>query len=878
MVRCHFSLFFFAGLLNQIGAELLAAESFDGADDGAVVLLQMTAERHEPTTRTIRRKERRAMRRSDGISKLMRVNKQQTVLRIGTASPTKINAETGADVIITLEEDVPANSNVRCLVSAHPNGWDISGGASAYAGGERIGPRKVKCAVPPLDDGDGLVALRLSHGEGVVDLEYVTPFAVSFSRSPYYGMAKGELLVRTDFASNWTQHAKVHIKATMGKQTLVDQEIESHRIYHTLPVDFVGINANIDAKVTVQLLSTSGEELAEAKTVRLARVAQRKNGRVSVDHKSRSLQVNDRPFLPVAWFTSLEHGTEAVIADLQEMARRGANSVMIYNLVPAYSKVKFNRGEPLPWVILDACATMGIKVHVYILDLAESLAYDFDENSDDYKALGEAIDAIKDHPAVLSWYVADDDSGDDLPKLYKYIKKLDPHHPVSIAVAFPRNQNADRFVDGADLIMTETYPADGDGAYKIMNINNHWPTMFMPAITCGRAWTLEEDGYIISREVFRSQLYHAIIGGATGEVWFRFHDAKGWNNPGVPLLEESGALAREMLDLVPSLISAGPWNNNTAVPAATAYARYQNGTQSSNSEAMRAKIFREVSGAVTLLVANGRNEPMQAVVNIGYGTVGVHDDRTNCTEAIVPFEASSWKARRVKVCGGLIEEWLPAWGVQMFRFNGSSDVASEQEPTYALELMRQKQYSKEPQQNLLINPSFETSASFVSAPDAWFCGMADPPKGQPDSSCFTDTSVQRHGRHSGRFVTGANPFLFRMRPATWMNADSYLGKLSDGNYTGSVWAISDQPMELTAVRITANTAGDTESPLERTIARTDIGEYWTQLSFTLEMDDEKNNVEGAGLQLAFKANRPGVIWLDEAQLFDNSKDKSHGLI
>merc|ERR1719410_2427546 len=127
----------------------------------------------------------------------------------------------------------------------------------------------------------------------------------------------------------------------------------------------------------------------------------------------------------------------------------------------------------------------------------------------------------------------------------------------------PRQQSQEKYVTGADIIMTETYPSDGDATYRIMMTSNHWPTLFKPSITCGRAWTLEEDGFVISREVFRSQLYHAVIGGATGEIWFRYHEAKGWNNPGVPLLEESGNVARELLEIVPTVINSGVWDQDT---------------------------------------------------------------------------------------------------------------------------------------------------------------------------------------------------------------------------------------------------------------------------------------------------------------------------
>merc|ERR1719343_1375587 len=143
--------------------------------------------------------------------------------------------------------------------------------------------------------------------------------------------------------------------------------------------------------------------------------------------------------------------------------------------------------------------------------------------------------------------------------------------------------------------------------------------------------------------------------------------------------------------------------------------------------------------------------------------------------------------------------------------------------------------------NLIINPGFETSSTFVSAPDGWYCGMADFPKGQPDSNCFSDTTIKRSGRHSGRFVTGNNPYVFRIRPTTWLNADSYMGTLHEGKYKGSVWAQSDRPLEVMAVRIWAATGADVESPLEEVLSTVKLdpsdGNAWEELEFEFELKD-----------------------------------------
>ena len=59
----------------------------------------------------------------------------------------------------------------------------------------------------------------------------------------------------------------------------------------------------------------------------------------------------------------------------------------------------------------------------------------------------------------------------------------------------------------------------------------------------------------------------------------------------------------------------------------------------------------------------------------------------------------------------------------------------------------------------MANPSFETSLSYVAAPDSWGCDIS---AASQDRMCFADTSSAKHGRRSGRFVSGANSGSYRI--------------------------------------------------------------------------------------------------------------------
>lgn len=53
--------------------------------------------------------------------------------------------------------------------------------------------------------------------------------------------------------------------------------------------------------------------------------------------------------------------------------------------------------------------------------------------------LRDEIRALKDHPAILSWYVADEPEGqgisaETLEEIYDVIRAEDPYHPISLVI------------------------------------------------------------------------------------------------------------------------------------------------------------------------------------------------------------------------------------------------------------------------------------------------------------------------------------------------------------------------------------------------------------------------------------------------------------
>jgi hypothetical protein len=103
------------------------------------------------------------------------------------------------------------------------------------------------------------------------------------------------------------------------------------------------------------------------------------------------------------------------------------------------------------------------------------------------------------------------------------------------------------YLAGADIVQPENYPGDGPVglAFETMDIMGRFPYDCAPRVTCGMAWASP----ITSTAMFRVELYDALAAGGTGSIWFAHRGLKGsWNEPG-PLMDQSGVLAKEVMQV-----------------------------------------------------------------------------------------------------------------------------------------------------------------------------------------------------------------------------------------------------------------------------------------------------------------------------------------
>jgi len=133
---------------------------------------------------------------------------------------------------------------------------------------------------------------------------------------------------------------------------------------------------------------------------------------------------------------------------LSYMANSGINSIMIYDLL---------KTTPDSVKIMDAAQARGIKVHICLVTPAKAVAAD-PTNATVWAEMMDIVRFWKDHPALLGWYIADDNGYANQIDMYNRIKAADPHHITSMTTSGVSDAVEHYYYPlGVDVMMTEMY-------------------------------------------------------------------------------------------------------------------------------------------------------------------------------------------------------------------------------------------------------------------------------------------------------------------------------------------------------------------------------------------------------------------------------------
>ncbi|MGB9677746.1 MAG: hypothetical protein ACPLZ9_03920, partial [Candidatus Ratteibacteria bacterium] len=160
-----------------------------------------------------------------------------------------------------------------------------------------------------------------------------------------------------------------------------------------------------------------------------------KGNEVYID-ENLNLVLNGKPIMPVIWWGGSPY---------QEIAKTGADGIIV------------GVGD------LDSLKELGLYGEVMLLWGSEQKKYFEGQDTlseEAVKVITEKINSVKDHPALLFYYLTDEPevrslSANLLKEVYELIKRLDPYHPVQITNDTVKG--IETYIECADMFLPDPY-------------------------------------------------------------------------------------------------------------------------------------------------------------------------------------------------------------------------------------------------------------------------------------------------------------------------------------------------------------------------------------------------------------------------------------
>lgn len=178
-----------------------------------------------------------------------------------------------------------------------------------------------------------------------------------------------------------------------------------------------------------------------------------KMAKVTLDEQQR-LRIGGEPFFPIGIYSV------PTKEDLAEAKALGFNTVHTYKGEGTKEKDGSAGSTEEMRAYLDAAHALGLKVFMGLPR--------YQVLQKDAKTLAERVDALKDHPALLVWYLFDEPDHQKVSSAVvqhcaEVVRKHDPNHPSVEVLCLMYEQRAEHkknpaYVNLPDILMADPYP------------------------------------------------------------------------------------------------------------------------------------------------------------------------------------------------------------------------------------------------------------------------------------------------------------------------------------------------------------------------------------------------------------------------------------
>ncbi len=324
-------------------------------------------------------------------------------------------------------------------------------------------------------------------------------------------------------------------------------------------------------RVEVVLLEKSSDEALATETLHVTRNDERVTRAVDIDEHKRVL-VDGRPFFPLGMYWS---GIDQEQLDVY--ADSAFNCLMPYGM-PTQEQ-------------MDMVQAKGLKVIYSVKDIYHGSSYcpkAITSREDETAFIQGKVEAFRDHPALLAWYINDEMPSSMLDRLTErkvLLEQLDPDHPTWVVLY--QVDELRRYLPSFHVIGTDPYPIPtrpvalaGQWTRKTVDgVHGARPVWMVPQVFNWANYKKTADEKAQHRaptlEEMRSMAWQCIAEGANGLVFYSWFDLR--KDPTTPF-EEQWARVKQVASgiapLAPVLLSVeevpaietseAPWLNWTA--------------------------------------------------------------------------------------------------------------------------------------------------------------------------------------------------------------------------------------------------------------------------------------------------------------------------
>lgn len=222
-----------------------------------------------------------------------------------------------------------------------------------------------------------------------------------------------------------------------------------------------------DAIISVKALDTANKLiLAEKETpVRIAQKPEAGKGVCAIDSKGRAL-VDGKPFLPVGLYMG-----DVSREDIKRLAASPFNCVVPYSSISLKFKDSKKKGLDAIREVLDELDRNNIKIIFSLKDVFDGYPkadrvwklYGAQSGDESVKLL---VETLKDHPAILAWYVCDEFGTNWIERLESrktLVNFLDGRHPTW--AVYYRFSILPNFASTCDVMGVDPYPIERPGSH-----------------------------------------------------------------------------------------------------------------------------------------------------------------------------------------------------------------------------------------------------------------------------------------------------------------------------------------------------------------------------------------------------------------------------